>query len=862
MNKTKLITASIVLLLLPFMSLAQQARQIKVSEINVSNINTIEERTFLIHTILEEGYFCYVNPDHEDAIDIYIDKNAPDELSDFDFFYDNLLYEKLNEFSYLDKNLRGELYVQWRQEIDDDVNRAIYASFMRNAGRSDNATCETAAPFCTDQGAYLFPAGVNSGSPCGSSTSASCGEPYSCSGTPGQSSNCLMTAPNPAFYYMKIDEPGDLIIYMESNPREDIDFDCWGPFDDMETACDQLACSNIVDCGYSTSPTENCHINGAQTEEFYILLITNYSNQPCNITFENRGTGTTDCGILPPLVDNDGPYCSGEAIHLSAHGQSGATYSWTGPNGFTSTEQNPIINNATVEMSGSYTCTITLAGQSSSNPTEVIVSAIPEPTASAQATYVNYGSSTQLNVDPGVQGTFSYHWEPADMVNDPDIQNPTTVALTNTQEFSVTVVNTGGNGNCTGFADVTIEVGSGLTVSASADEYEFCENGTTTLHAFPTNGTNNYTYSWEPAELLNNPNVQNPVAAPNVGTNTFTCHVDDGWVTRDASVVILVHPNGEPQHIYDSICRGETYYFHDVPYTTTTETSYMGYTEFGCESPEYLHLTRYEPDTPTPTIVNECNDYPWSSMGKPYTNYTFNGQPVTDETLTLPGTYQRTYENLHGCDSVVTINATFEYTPNPYDFIMLTDGSYGEATHAVITASEFQINTYEFTIIEQGRSHWNKVTWTLKDQDGNDVEWDLDFSEGIGQVLKLTVFQYVPGRLYLTATAENECGSKTVTHWLECTFYGVEEQSESLTNVDIVPNPNNGEMTLNFEHLTGKVNIKVYDMKGNLIDNFETYNSVGPNSMKYDMKGHADGMYFFVIAAKEGTVTKKVIIEK
>ena len=67
-------------------------------------------------------------------------------------------------------------------------------------------------------------------------------------------------------------------------------------------------------------------------------------------------------------------------------------------------------------------------------------------------------------------------------------------------------------------------------------------------------------------------------------------------------------------------------------------------------------------------------------------------------------------------------------------------------------------------------------------------------------------------------------------------------------------------MTLDFDHLTGKVSIKVYDMKGTLIDNFETFNGIGSNSMKYYMKAHGNGIYFFVISAKEGTVTKKVVV--
>ena len=84
----------------------------------------------------------------------------------------------------------------------------------------------------------------------------------------------------------------------------------------------------------------------------------------------------------------------------------------------------------------------------------------------------------------------------------------------------------------------------------------------------------------------------------------------------------------------------------------------------------------------------------------------------------------------------------------------------------------------------------------------------------------------------------------------------------NLANFDVVPNPNNGQMQLNFEYLTGKVNIKVYDMKGSLIDNFETYNGNGPSSYLYTMKNNVDGIYFFIATGKEGTIAKKVVIQR
>jgi gliding motility-associated-like protein len=54
--------------------------------------------------------------------------------------------------------------------------------------------------------------------------------------------------------------------------------------------------------------------------------------------------------------------CDGGFIQLNADTLLTATYSWTGPNGFTSNQQNPVINNATTINAGKYFCTVTLPG--------------------------------------------------------------------------------------------------------------------------------------------------------------------------------------------------------------------------------------------------------------------------------------------------------------------------------------------------------------------------------------------------------------------------------------------------------------------------------------------------------------------
>ncbi len=61
--------------------------------------------------------------------------------------------------------------------------------------------------------------------------------------------------------------------------------------------------------------------------------------------------------------------CVGDSIHLFAATAQGATYSWTGPNGFNSSLQNPVIPNAGLHHSGIYTLTVDMAGCGSGTDT-------------------------------------------------------------------------------------------------------------------------------------------------------------------------------------------------------------------------------------------------------------------------------------------------------------------------------------------------------------------------------------------------------------------------------------------------------------------------------------------------------------
>ena len=59
---------------------------------------------------------------------------------------------------------------------------------------------------------------------------------------------------------------------------------------------------------------------------------------------------------LNPMASSNSPICTGNTLEFKASG--GTNYSWTGPNGFTSTAQNPSIINTTASNNGEYICVI------------------------------------------------------------------------------------------------------------------------------------------------------------------------------------------------------------------------------------------------------------------------------------------------------------------------------------------------------------------------------------------------------------------------------------------------------------------------------------------------------------------------
>jgi gliding motility-associated-like protein len=106
--------------------------------------------------------------------------------------------------------------------------------------------------------------------------------------------------------------------------------------------------------------------------------------------------------------------CTGQSILLYATSNpaSGASFVWSGPGGFTSTDQNPVITNATPGMSGNYSVIAVVNGCSSAASVPVTISVLPlpsDPVVSLAPNPVCMGQPVVLTVTNHVAGQ-TYEW--------------------------------------------------------------------------------------------------------------------------------------------------------------------------------------------------------------------------------------------------------------------------------------------------------------------------------------------------------------------------------------------------------------------------------------------------------------------
>lgn len=257
-----------------------------------------------------------------------------------------------------------------------------------------------------------------------------------------------------------------------------------------------LTASNLAGGTYSWSGPNNfttnqqnpsrANVNGSFAGTYNVTVTYNGCTSP-------SVAATVVINNIPsaPTAGNNGPLCTGQSLSLTATTVSGASYSWSGPNGFTSTTQNPVRSNLTTLDAGAYSVVATVNGCASAtaNTSVAITTLTPTPVASSNGPLCP-GQNFQLSAStiPGA----TYSWiGPNNFTS--TVQNPsiTNVSSIHAGIYEVTATTSGCGTSSQG--NTTLVINSLPAAPSVGNNGPVCDGSTINLTASTITGA---TYHW------------------------------------------------------------------------------------------------------------------------------------------------------------------------------------------------------------------------------------------------------------------------------------------------------------------------------------------------------------------------------
>jgi gliding motility-associated-like protein len=233
-----------------------------------------------------------------------------------------------------------------------------------------------------------------------------------------------------------------------------------------------------------------------------------------------------------PVVSasNNGPKCEGDALTLTA--ANGSAFSWSGPAGFSSSTQSPVITNTSLNVAGKYYVSVT-SDKGCINTDSTIVAVTKRPVVYAGSdTIICEGTSVVI------QGTAanatSYSWSPSKGLSSDKIVSPV-ASPTDTTMYILTIT----NGVCSNADSVTINVMKKPVANAGLDKRTM-QGQSVQLNGSATG--NNISYNWTPVYNVNSPTTLQPMVSP-LSDTTYTLHVvsNDGCGSASDKVFVRVY---------------------------------------------------------------------------------------------------------------------------------------------------------------------------------------------------------------------------------------------------------------------------------------------------------------------------------
>ena len=303
-----------------------------------------------------------------------------------------------------------------------------------------------------------------------------------------------------------------------------------------------------------TAPYTYSWSNGATTEDLVNIVAGVYT---VTVTDANLCTATVPVTVSQPseliaVAGSNGPVCIGMTLNLQGGPDGMLSYSWNGPDGFTSSLQNPVVATAATQaMSGQYTLNIVdMNGCSATANTNVVVNEIPVITFTQTNILCNGTSTGAIDITvSGGTAPFVYLWTGP-------VADPATGDQINISAGTYTVIVTDAN-NCTS-AQVSTEITElppllGTITSRTNVTEPGGNDGSFTVEG--SGGTAPYMYSLESGPM------QASGSFSTLTAGTYTVTVYDANLCEHFIIVIITEPNmplsGQIISQTDVLCYGD-----------------------------------------------------------------------------------------------------------------------------------------------------------------------------------------------------------------------------------------------------------------------------------------------------------------
>ncbi|MCP9754772.1 hypothetical protein EGI26_06295 [Lacihabitans sp. CCS-44] len=259
-------------------------------------------------------------------------------------------------------------------------------------------------------------------------------------------------------------------------------------------------------------------INASPTTTATYSVTLGYGNGTCS------ATATTQVVVDPVVaISSNSPVCEGNTLNLSSG--TASSYSWTGPNSFTSSVQNPSITNVTPAAGGTYTLVAVNGGCTTTATTAVIINSLPVPNPSSD-TPKCVGTTLTFN---SAAGMTSYAWTGPNSFS-ASTQNPSISSVTTAASGTYTLTATNASG-CSASATTVVTINQALPPSISPPpSLSVCSPSTLTLTA---NGCTGGIITWSEGAATGTSLVLSVVGTYSI---TATCTVNG--CTSEASTAV------------------------------------------------------------------------------------------------------------------------------------------------------------------------------------------------------------------------------------------------------------------------------------------------------------------------------------